>query len=734
MASLASINIKFQADLKEYSKQMQTVQRELEKTGRQLDKIGKKMSLAITAPLMAIGGFSLKEFIDTEGVENAFKRLDDPNLLKNLQAATKGTVSNLELMKNAVQAKNFEIPLEELGTLLEFAQRRAKDTGESVDYLVNSIVTGIGRKSPLILDNLGISATALKDGLKGVSMEASSIADVTKVVGKIAKEQLDLMGEDTLTWGEQWSQVMATIKNEMANIGAIIAPMLQPLFKVANDLLAKFSELSPETKKFIVVLGGIAAAIGPLLVLAGATLPALATGFGLLLSPIGLIAAGLTTIGVIIYKNWEPIKRSLRQIANYFIELYNESTLFRAGVESVILQFKTLFEVGKFIFETLKNIVSGFIDNFLNGFKSFGKIIKAVLTGDLKSIPDIVNEAMNDSGKVFGGMTAELSNDWKNMVEAMKTDTNTALDNIKNKRIELYADIVVDDEQVQKTVSKNLGTTKTPNIDKSAITDNKLTPDDFRWIAESKREIEKMSQDLETIFRETGVNLDNAIQDAGFESMFEGVKLGYDKMLSDTDDFIDQLEEKFNHISRLGEEFSQGILDIMAEGAENLAVGFGSFLGEMAAGNAGLDSLVSMMLGVIADMAIQLGKLAISMGIAVGAIKRALQSLNPAVAIAAGIALVALGTFVKSKMSSIANVPKFADGGIVGGTSFYGDKILARVNSGELILNKKQQERVYGAMNGGANVDVNVGGEFRLQGDNLVAVIERTVRKINRQT
>ena len=83
-----------------------------------------------------------------EGVERAFKRLNKPGLLNELQKATKGTASNLELMKTAVQAKNFDIPLKNLGSLLQFAQSRARDTGESVEYLVNSIVMGIGRKSP----------------------------------------------------------------------------------------------------------------------------------------------------------------------------------------------------------------------------------------------------------------------------------------------------------------------------------------------------------------------------------------------------------------------------------------------------------------------------------------------------------------------------------------------------------------------------------------------------------
>ena len=101
-----------------------------------------------------------------EGVRNAFERLNQPGLLDNLREATHGTVTNLELMKAAVKFNDFNLPLKELGTMLAFAQQKAKDTGQSVDYMVDSIVTGLGRKSLMILDNLGLSAAEIKEKMK----------------------------------------------------------------------------------------------------------------------------------------------------------------------------------------------------------------------------------------------------------------------------------------------------------------------------------------------------------------------------------------------------------------------------------------------------------------------------------------------------------------------------------------------------------------------------------------
>jgi len=64
--------------------------------------------------------------------------------------------------------------------------------------------------------------------------------------------------------------------------------------------------------------------------------------------------------------------------------------------------------------------------------------------------------------------------------------------------------------------------------------------------------------------------------------------------------------------------------------------------------------LGKIVLTALGDLAIQVGKIAIGAGIAVLGIKEALLSLNPAIAIAAGIALVALGSAVKGALSSAA--------------------------------------------------------------------------------
>lgn len=71
---------------------------------------------------------------------------------------------------------------------------------------------------------------------------------------------------------------------------------------------------------------------------------------------------------------------------------------------------------------------------------------------------------------------------------------------------------------------------------------------------------------------------------------------------------------------------------------------------------------------------------------------------------------------IAAAIAAFAAIPKFAEGGIVGGSSFFGDKLLARVNSGEMILNQKQQGRLLGALE---TPHVVVDGEARVSGKDI---------------
>lgn len=88
--------------------------------------------------------------------------------------------------------------------------------------------------------------------------------------------------------------------------------------------------------------------------------------------------------------------------------------------------------------------------------------------------------------------------------------------------------------------------------------------------------------------------------------------------------------------------------------------------------------------------------------------------VGPAMAVAA----------IASVIAALAAVPKFAQGGIVGGSSYYGDKLFARVNSGEMILNTEQQRRIFNHMESPVQ-KVEITGRMTASGRDLQYIFDK---------
>lgn len=123
-------------------------------------------------------------------------------------------------------------------------------------------------------------------------------------------------------------------------------------------------------------------------------------------------------------------------------------------------------------------------------------------------------------------------------------------------------------------------------------------------------------------------------------------------------------------------------------------------------------------IGQIAQMIAQLQSLAMAQGVA-----SAFKLPPPASYIAAATAFSTIaGLF--------ASIPKFEDGGIVGGNSYFGDKLLARVNSGEMILNRQQQATLLNMTAGGAEITLGVS---RIQGADIYLSLSNYMKKTGKK-
>lgn len=84
--------------------------------------------------------------------------------------------------------------------------------------------------------------------------------------------------------------------------------------------------------------------------------------------------------------------------------------------------------------------------------------------------------------------------------------------------------------------------------------------------------------------------------------------------------------------------------------------------------------------------------------------------------------------------AAMASIPKFANGGIIAGNSTIGDYNIARVNSGEMILNNRQQKNLFNLLDGKGGTSVNAGGEvkLRIEGRDLVGVLNSQTSKTSK--
>lgn len=102
-------------------------------------------------------------------------------------------------------------------------------------------------------------------------------------------------------------------------------------------------------------------------------------------------------------------------------------------------------------------------------------------------------------------------------------------------------------------------------------------------------------------------------------------------------------------------DLTQELQSIMTSTFDSIGTSLGGLIGDLATGGDAWGNFTNTAISAFGDMAVSIGKMAISTGVATLGIKAALESLNGWVAIAAGTALVALGSAVKTGLSNIAS-------------------------------------------------------------------------------
>lgn len=179
------------------------------------------------------------------------------------------------------------------------------------------------------------------------------------------------------------------------------------------------------------------------------------------------------------------------------------------------------------------------------------------------------------------------------------------------------------------------------------------------------------------------------------------------------------LPKGWNKIAPIPDKSVKNV-DDMTTGLENVSSILGTLGGLMSKSSDNMGAWALSSAANIAQMIVQLQALATAQGVA-----SAFSAPWPT-------SLAAVATVLTTVASIFSSLPKFAEGGIIGGSSYFGDRLLARVNSGEMILNQKQQRRLYDltTSDGGATVSLGVS---RIQGSDLYLALSNYMKKTGKK-
>lgn len=262
---------------------------------------------------------------------------------------------------------------------------------------------------------------ALKGVLGVLGNQTETYGEVLESMGGSAGFVAD--GFDTLskTTGFKMSKAFNDLKMSAMELGAVLMPVFTAIVNGVTKIGKAFTGLDSGTKKLVVGAAALLAFSGPLMTLAGGIVSAI----GLILSPVGLVVVAIGAIFALIYQNWGTVKTIFVNFVNYFINLYNESMLFRGAVQIVIAAFKNLWTQIKFVFESSKAVISGFITMFVGQFKGLAKIIEGALTLDWDKVKEggkQYGEAIEDGvGEAWDGIVKAGEKAGEEMAETMAT-------------------------------------------------------------------------------------------------------------------------------------------------------------------------------------------------------------------------------------------------------------------------------------------------------------------------
>ena len=469
---MADINIRVGASISDLQKKLRDAEYSLKKSGRRMQSIGSSLTMSLSAPIAALGGTAIKAAGDFEAMSNGLTAImGDSDLaaaeMEKLKEAAKNPGLGFE------QAVKGSVRLQSIGLDADLARNNMLAMGNAI-ALVGGGAEELDRAT-LAMQQIGAKGKISAEEINQLNEVIPQIrAVMNETFGTSDGEELAKMGVDANTFIEQITlgleklpTATGGINNAIENAGIAMKTFLVTIGDELNEtfnlqenveafsaklteIAEKFKGLDEDTQKLIITIGGVVAAIGPLLYVYGSAktlageligsyrtlskdLAKLAVRLGIAtpaqmglnaamaLNPAIAIAAAvlvLTAALAYLYKNNEDVKKTMDELYKNVLTPLFENVLKPLGlflfefgkiyVTTMMEFYKQSFKVFKAVGGLVLWLIKKFV-SFLESFPLVGKALKW-LKKKFSEAVDFIGKVIQNLPAFFAGLTAEVQN------------------------------------------------------------------------------------------------------------------------------------------------------------------------------------------------------------------------------------------------------------------------------------------------------------------------------------
>lgn len=748
---IADLLIKIGADSYEFQQKAQQVKRDLGSLEKRLTSLGKSLSVKLTVPLAALGAVALKNADTQQQAEQrlltALKGRTDIQQRLIAQAAelqSRSVLGDEVVIGQQAYLASLGMTEEQIGRVIEASAQLSAATGMTLDSAVKNLAKTFGG----LTGELGESIPKLKEltveQLKNGEAVDFILENYKGFAESAAQTALGPLRQLNNAWGDFLEQ-----------IGAAMMPFATKVTRALTVVVQMLQSLSPAMKQVLVVVAGLAAAIGPLSLGIGAVikvLPMLSAGLTALLSPVGLVVAAIVALGAAFaYARIEKQK-----MIDEMAESDSLEELERKLRDNLARQKAVIDET------TRTRLVPNF-GGLVAGFT-------------IQKVPD--ESQLAPLRREYELLTAAIEK--KREAEKKAADAQAEMDRITEQARQQTEELMASMNAAADNTGQTTGIIGRLQKQIEGLEKRKLLPEStLEDIAAANAEIARLREELQRIQDLTpgqlarptfgsllpeGVELELPAPELKMadlapvasdwsrqmQLLFASVREGLYGWADDTESHLGQnlldtvamvdnyttaltargwsfsaaLEHVHGAIAEVMQRFDQQVSKFMADSI----VAAAEAIGQVITGDLGFGGLMKAILTQFASFLKNIGTQLIEFGVMILAFKSALRLVlwNPWAAIAIGAAMVAAAAVMTALINKNAgdSVPALANGGLAYGPTYamVGDNLNARTDP-EVIAPLSRLQSMLPTAGAAQQIQITLGGQLTAKGRDLVYVL-----------